>query len=375
MDDPTHGYVNYVDQGTAQNRGLIDRNNGAVVMRVDSSNVASGRGRDSVRLTSKASYNHALMVVDLAHMPGNACGIWPAFWTVGPNWPWSGEIDIIEGVSMQSKNQATMHTSDGCSFANASPSSCGSSGSNNQGCPIKGGAFGDSFNPGNGGTYAMEWTGGGIYVWHFARGQEPQDILGDSPKPKQWGEPTASFHGATGCNVDQYFKDQQIVFDTTFCGDWAGKEWFQDPTCSAKAATCEEYVQNNPQAFTEAYWKINALKVYSKADSRDSEQSSQPIEPAPAEQPQEPVQVITEVIQGPPVTMTIYARSPAPTPDGAEAAMEIRKRNAQPGVQREAPAGSGPEAVLGRRRNPRPRRHLAEHVRSAAGQRPRGHLM
>ncbi len=78
MDDPTHGYVNYVDQGTAQNRGLIDKSNGAVVMRVDSSNVASGRGRDSVRITSKASYNHALMVVDLAHMPGSACGIWPA---------------------------------------------------------------------------------------------------------------------------------------------------------------------------------------------------------------------------------------------------------------------------------------------------------
>lgn len=78
MDDPTNGTVNYVDQGTAQNRGLIDRDNGAVVMRVDSSNVASGRGRDSVRITSKATYNHALMVVDLAHMPGNACGIWPA---------------------------------------------------------------------------------------------------------------------------------------------------------------------------------------------------------------------------------------------------------------------------------------------------------
>ncbi len=139
-------------------------------------------------------------------------------WTVGPNWPASGEIDIIEGVNMQSSNQATMHTNDGCSFADASPTSCGSSGSNNQGCPIKGGAFGDGFNPGNGGTYAMEWTGRGIYVWYFARGQEPQDVLGDSPKPKQWGEPTASFQGGTNCNIDQFFKDQQIVFDTTFCG-------------------------------------------------------------------------------------------------------------------------------------------------------------
>lgn len=78
FDDPTHGYVNYVDQSTAQSSGLIDTNGGAVSLRVDSSKVASGRGRDSVRLTSKASYNHALVVIDLAHMPGNACGLWPA---------------------------------------------------------------------------------------------------------------------------------------------------------------------------------------------------------------------------------------------------------------------------------------------------------
>ncbi|KAL8834083.1 MAG: hypothetical protein Q9170_003939 [Blastenia crenularia] len=76
-DDPTHGYVNYVDQATAQSSGLIDTN-GGVELRVDSTNVASGRGRNSVRLTSKASYNHALIVIDLAHMPGNACGMWPA---------------------------------------------------------------------------------------------------------------------------------------------------------------------------------------------------------------------------------------------------------------------------------------------------------
>ncbi|KAL8901680.1 MAG: hypothetical protein Q9207_005081 [Kuettlingeria erythrocarpa] len=381
MDDPTHGYVNYVDQGTAQNRGLIDKSDGAVVMRVDSSNVASGRGRDSVRLTSKASYNHALVVVDLAHMPGNACGIWPAFWTVGPNWPSNGEIDIIEGVNMQSSNQATMHTNDGCSFADASPSSCGSSGSNNQGCPIKGGAFGDSFNPGNGGTYAMEWTGRGIYVWYFARGQEPQDVLGDSPKPKQWGEPTATFQGGTNCNIDQFFKDQQIIFDTTFCGDWAGQTWSQDPKCSAKASTCQEYVQNNPRAFTEAYWKINALKVYSKDGSEDQEQSSQPVEPLPAEEPQQPVepvpaeqprqavQVITQVVQGPAVTMTIYQRSPTPTPAIVEAPVELMRKDALFEAQRGDPAGS---SELGRRRRsrPRPRRHLAEHVRSAAGQHP-----
>jgi beta-glucanase (GH16 family) len=56
-----------------------------------------------VRLTSKNSYTHGLVILDLAHMPGGVCGTWPAFWMVGPNWPNSGEIDIIEGVNSQGK--------------------------------------------------------------------------------------------------------------------------------------------------------------------------------------------------------------------------------------------------------------------------------
>ncbi|KAL8810229.1 MAG: hypothetical protein Q9200_002753, partial [Gallowayella weberi] len=77
-EDPTHGYVNYIGQSQARSDGLLDVDNGAVILRADSTNVASGRGRNSLRLTSKAKYNHGLIVVDLAHMPGNACGVWPA---------------------------------------------------------------------------------------------------------------------------------------------------------------------------------------------------------------------------------------------------------------------------------------------------------
>lgn len=58
--------------------------NGVVNMRVDSTNVASGRGRDSIRVSTSKTYQHALVVLDLAHMPANACGIWPAFWMLGP---------------------------------------------------------------------------------------------------------------------------------------------------------------------------------------------------------------------------------------------------------------------------------------------------
>jgi hypothetical protein len=44
-------------------------------------------GRMSVRLESKQSYNQGLIIADIAHMPGSICGTWPAFWTIGPDWP------------------------------------------------------------------------------------------------------------------------------------------------------------------------------------------------------------------------------------------------------------------------------------------------
>jgi hypothetical protein len=52
------------------------------------------------------------------------------------------------------------------------------------------------------------------------------------------------------------------VFDTTFCGDWAGSVWSGDAVCASEAPSCQSFVQNNPSAFTDAYWLVNSLKVY-----------------------------------------------------------------------------------------------------------------
>lgn len=76
--DPTHGYVTYVDQPTAASDSLISSNNNQVYIGVDSTNVASGTGRKSIRITSNKSYDHGLFILDLAHMPGGTCGTWPA---------------------------------------------------------------------------------------------------------------------------------------------------------------------------------------------------------------------------------------------------------------------------------------------------------
>jgi hypothetical protein len=247
-------------------------------MGVDHSNVASGSGRQSVRLTSKKSYTHGLIVLDLSHMPGGICGTWPAFWTVGPNWPNAGEIDIIEGVNSQLANSMALHTGQGCSVSNnglfsgrVSTPNCdvkaaGQPG--NAGCAIltpNDQSYGTGFNQGQGGVYATEWTSQAINIWFFPRGAIPADLSSSSenPDPTGWGQPMASFSDS-GCNIDEFFNDHQIVFDTTFCGDWAGNAavWASDPVCGSKAPTCQAFVQNNPSAFQDAYWTVNSLKVY-----------------------------------------------------------------------------------------------------------------
>lgn len=277
---------------------------------VDHTNVASGRGRNSIRLTSKASYTHGLVVLDLAHMPGGACGIWPAFWMTGPNWPNSGEIDIIEGVGKNTENQMTMHTNDGCSLA-------GGSCQGNSGCFQRGGPYADTLNGQNGGIYAMEWTSDAIRIFFFSHGSAPADINSDSPNPSNWGNPVGTFQGGSSCTIDDHFMNHNIVFDTTFCGDWAGGVWSQDGSCASQANSCQDYVQNNPGAYSEAYWTVNSLKVY----TTDGQSSPAPanVDAAPVVAPssvavQSPSPSPTSQPLTPPLPSAPVAPKPAPAP-------------------------------------------------------------
>jgi hypothetical protein len=47
-------------------------------MAVDTSEVATGRGRKSVRIETKNTYDKGLVLADISHMPGGICGTWPA---------------------------------------------------------------------------------------------------------------------------------------------------------------------------------------------------------------------------------------------------------------------------------------------------------
>jgi hypothetical protein len=281
--DPTHGFVQYVDAATASRDGLAGFAEGAVYLGVDYTNTTT-TGRSSVRVTSKKAYTKGLFIADIAHMPAgtadsSGCGLWPAFWMFGPNWPNSGEIDIIEGVNSQASNAVTLHTGPGCSVSNAGsvastklvqPNCQG-----NEGCTQSTAAsnnFGAGFNAAGGGVYALEWTDDAIKAWFFPRGSDLASQLSSSsssssppPDPSTFGTPLAAFAGgASGanCSIDSHFADQSLVFNTAFCGDWAGKVWADDAACAALADTCEDFVGANPGAFSQAYWLVNGLRVY-----------------------------------------------------------------------------------------------------------------
>ncbi|KAL4247593.1 Glycosyl Hydrolase Family 16 [Abortiporus biennis] len=284
-DDPTHGQVNYVDESAASSTNLTFATNSKFIMQADPLNtVAQGaRGRNSVRISSVKAWDESLVVLDLQHMPAG-CGTWPAFWTVsqkGP-WPTGGEVDIIEGVNKQQANQATLHTLPSCQMpdfrnqtGNTFSGNCDAVSNSNSGCGVgftKSASFGEDFNNAGGGFYVMARTSAEIRIWFWSRQDQniPQEITNGAASitpQDSWGVPDAHFTFGDGCNYQQHFDAHSLIFDLTFCGDWAGNT-FNSDGCSAPGNSpmgqCIGLVNSNPSQFLEAYWEVNSLRVYQK---------------------------------------------------------------------------------------------------------------
>lgn len=168
--DPTNGFVQYVDQSTASSSGLIGFGQGTAKWGVDNTTVLSSTsaGRNSVRLEGNTHYNHGLFIADIKHMPGSICGVWPAFWTLGGGtWPADGEMDIIEGVNLNSGNQITAHTAPNCTMAftgqtgpvQGSAYDCSEATGGSAGCSVgssQANDYGSNFNANGGGVYVMQ---------------------------------------------------------------------------------------------------------------------------------------------------------------------------------------------------------------------------
>ncbi|KAF4760262.1 hypothetical protein N7455_001814 [Penicillium solitum] len=290
--DPTNGFVNYLDKETAESSGLVKvTDSGSVYLGVDHAtklDAKGKKGRDSVRIGSKKYYDQSLVIADIAHMPGSTCGTWPAFWSVGKNWPSDGEIDIIEGVNMADHNEIVMHTAGTCSLTDTdmtgsvNATGCGED-LGTVGCKIEGheGSYGTSFNKQQGGVYTLQWTDDFLKIWFFPRSSIPASITSGKPDVTEFGKPMALVQES--CDVATAFKSQSFVFDVTFCGDWAGGV-YGDSGCPMTGGdsfqSCHNYVANNPAQFKETYWEINSVKIYQAGVKGIASVSSSEPEPA-----------------------------------------------------------------------------------------------
>lgn len=267
--DPTHGLVDFVSKDEAMDSGLaFVQDDGTVVLAVDdTTQLKPGQNRKSIHINSKNSYNAGtLFLADIYSMP-HGCATWPAYWTVGPNWPNGGELDVIEGVNEQSQNQVTAHTGNVCTLSknvdftgHLVATTCQSSNGGNAGCAYvtpNNNTYGHGFNLNAGGVYAHTWEEDAIQVWFFPRGAIPDDITNGDPEPDTWGTPAAIFSNNDKCNIGSSFHDHQIVFDITLCGDWAGAAY----SAMGCPGTCAQQVAD-PDNFKLAKFKIAGLKVY-----------------------------------------------------------------------------------------------------------------
>ncbi|THH27536.1 hypothetical protein EUX98_g6654 [Antrodiella citrinella] len=229
--DPTHGRVNYVDQATALAQNLTYASGDTFIIRADDTTVlsASGPGRNSVRLQSNKQYLNHVAVFNIRHMP-QGCGTWPAVWEL---------------------------------FSTPTGNNCDTAATDNSGCGVQSPAtnsYGPSFNSAGGGWYAMERSDSDINVWFWSRnGNVPSDVSSGATSidTDNWGEPFASFPD-TSCDIDSHFGEQNIIINLTFCGDWAGAVYSSDGCPS----DCVDYVNNNPSAFTNAYFDFEWVKIY-----------------------------------------------------------------------------------------------------------------
>nr|GAT44210.1 predicted protein [Mycena chlorophos] len=283
--DPTHGTVTYVNATYAfeNNLAYYDNATNTVVMKGDDTTwLEEGQNRSSVRVSSHAQYNTGLFILDLIQAPFGCRTVG------GGQWPYTGEIDIIEGVHDNEHNQVTWHTGPGCNLSLASNftgsvvtnngvpnTQCDGLLDGNAGCGItewSKASYGEFFTSQGGGVYAMKWDEEGI-AGHFVRAflpslsailptvdrsAIPPDIISGNPTPTGWGTPVASL-APSGCDPVTNFVNHSIVFDITFCGDWAGNSY----ATSGCPGSCTTHLMD-PTNYVNASWIINTLKVYKK---------------------------------------------------------------------------------------------------------------
>ncbi|KAJ7071006.1 glycoside hydrolase family 16 protein [Mycena amicta] len=258
--DPTHGTVSYVNATYAFDNGLAyyENSNNTVVMKGDDTSWLQ-EGQNRVRISSIAQYNTGLFILDLNRAPWG-CGVWPAFcmllmvlWSIPLNML-QGQLEeghghiqakstLLRAVHDNEHNQVTWHTGPECWLWYHG---------------MEQSFVWSPFEAQGGGIFAMKWDDTGIAGHFVDRSAIPGDIKAGSPNPANWGTPVASLAPET-CDPLTFFVNHSIIFDITFCGDWAGNSY----ATSGCPGSCSTRLMD-PTNFVNASWSINSLKVYKK---------------------------------------------------------------------------------------------------------------
>ncbi|KAI0699209.1 concanavalin A-like lectin/glucanase domain-containing protein [Cytidiella melzeri] len=274
-DDLTNGNVFYLSSSQASQANLATVNDaGNAIMRVDNTTTLSfGDNRNSIRIASKSKYTvGSLWVADILHIP-YGCSVWPAWWSSAPNWPDGGEIDTLEGVNLANMAHMGLHTATGCTLTNASvqqtstlinSTDCSVTANNNEGCIVTNPnttSYGPGFASTGGGVFVTEFAEKGISIWYFPRSLIPTSLQGNQSTidTSTLGVPVANWP-SSGCNVNEFFEPQELVFDITLCGDYAGNQATFLQTCSG--ICYDDWVLGPPSNFDTAYFEVQHVRVY-----------------------------------------------------------------------------------------------------------------
>ncbi|KAI0314819.1 glycoside hydrolase family 16 protein [Amylostereum chailletii] len=273
--DPTNGKVQYLSKADAVSNKLATvQSDGTVEFNVQQGDLPRGQNRKSVRIGSVQPWSKGLIIADFKAMP-YGCGVWPAFWTVGPNWPNGGELDIIEGINTRHFNQLTLHSGEGSNctvdtnpgLVNGVPPflaqpgnlDCRSTPDANTGCGFiddDPNAYGSGFNSVDGRVFAVLRDDRGILIWSFQRSAVPADIVAGAPDPNLWSSPRAYFSSQT-CDIDEHVQPQTIVLNTDVMGDFA-QSGLQDSGCSTDVAG----VVADGTNYANATWIVNYISLW-----------------------------------------------------------------------------------------------------------------
>ncbi|KAK0243477.1 glycoside hydrolase family 16 protein [Armillaria nabsnona] len=298
-DNTTYGNVTFVDRATGSANKLAYVNDaGNAILRVDNSTDITATQlvyRDSVKLLSQDLYPlGSLITMDIIHMP-YGCSVWPAFWTFGgtdAEWPMFGEIDIIEGINLQTSNRMSLHHNDSSCVQPANPGQTGqsfnsncSNGGGGVGCTVsetKPNSYGESFAQNGGGAFALQFDASGAFIWFWSRQNIPKSLTSATSTSNMdtidWGLPSASFP-SSGCNLQKLFSPQRLILETTLCGDWAGVPSIFNTQCPGNCV--QDYVRGpGSPRYDNAFFEISYLRTYTAIAGNATSSSSGPVETA-----------------------------------------------------------------------------------------------